>query len=77
MGFYDENPVERTCKRCKEAWPHDHEFYKAEGDHICRACKFEQRQERTIREQNDPALRAKKLAQSAATREKQKTLPTR
>lgn len=77
MGFYDENSVERTCSRCKEDWPHDFEFYKAPGDTICRACKFEQRQERTKREQNDPELRAKKLAQSAASREKRKSLSTR
>jgi hypothetical protein len=39
---------------------------------MCRACQYEQRLERTAREQANPELRAKKLANQQAWRERQK-----
>jgi len=63
----------KVCRRCKEDWPPDQEFYWRQSDTICRACQYEQRLERTEREQSNPELRAKKLAQAAASRERAKT----
>ncbi len=62
----------KICRRCKEDWPPDNEFYWRPTDTMCRACQYEQRLERTAREQANPELRAKKLANQQAWRERQK-----
>jgi hypothetical protein len=62
----------KVCRRCKEDWPPDTEFYWRKTDTICRACQYEQRLERTAREQANPELRARKLAQNKAYKERQK-----
>jgi hypothetical protein len=62
----------KICRRCKEDWPPDNEFYWRTTDTMCRACQYEQRLERTAREQANPELRAKKLAQNKAYKERQK-----
>ena len=66
----------KICRRCKEDWPPDSEFYWRPSDTICRACQYEQRLERTAREQANPELRAKKLAQSAESRARAKMKAT-
>lgn len=35
--------AEKTCRRCKEDWPNDTEFYSGPNHLYCRACKVEVR----------------------------------
>ena len=64
----------KTCRICKEDWPPDGEFYWKPSDLTCRACKYEQRLERTERDQSDPARREAKNAQSRLYRAEKKRL---
>ena len=36
---------EKQCKKCKEFWPPDSEFFSPVKSLVCRACRSEQRRE--------------------------------